>query len=182
MNMRTSKIYNRMTQYFGQSAIREYGEYSDASDFARFCESATDHDIKRVFRLCEQQLATGNQFAPTVGMLSQMGSMMTDDEYYSILDAVRQNHSASDDWRIDWIIRRHSTDIKLCSQMQLRKLVASLYRQACQRGEIQCQRHDFKLITRDTVRDKRVQCADNVLPASIQSVLDRIDNLRCASL
>lgn len=182
MNTRTSKIYNRMVQYFGSSALREYGECSDKSDFARFCESATDQDIWRVFRLCEQQLSTGNQFAPTVGMLSQMGLMMTDDDYYSILDAVRQNHSASDDWRIDWIIRRHSADIKLCSQLQLRKLVASLYRQACQRGEIQCQRHDFKLINHDTVRDKRVQCTDNALPASIQSVLERIDNLRCASL
>lgn len=182
MNLRTSKIYNRMIQYFGQSALREYGECSDKSDFARFCESATDQDIKRVFRLCEQQLAAGNQFAPTVGMLSQMWTMITDDEYYSVLDAVRNNHSVRENWRLDWIIRCHSADIKLCSQMQLRKLVAGLYRQACQRGASQCQRHDFKLINHDTVRDRRVQCADNVLPNSIQSVLDRIDNLRCARL
>ena len=182
MNLRTSRIYNRMIQYFGSSALREYGECSDKSDFARFCESATDQDIKRVFRLCEQQLATGNQFAPTVGMLSQMGSMMTDEEYYNILDAIKHNHSVRENWRLDWIIRCHSYELKLCSQMQLRKLVASLYRQACKLGKNQCQRHDFKMISHDTERDRRVQRTDNVLPREIQSRLDRIDNLRLARL
>ena len=182
MNLRTSRIYNRMIQYFGSSALREYGECSDKSDFARFCESATDHDIKRVFRICEQQLAAGNQFAPTVGMLSQMWTMITDDEYYSVIYAIRHNKQIRDNWRLDYIIRCHSYEIKLCSQMQLRKLVASLYRQASQRGEIQCQRHDFKLINHDTARDRRVQCTDNALPPNIQSVLERIDNLRCARL
>ena len=173
-----------MTLYFGSSAVREYGDCTDNSDFSKFCDSASDQNIKRVFRLCEQQLSTGNQFAPTVGALSQMSTMITDDEYYSILDAVKnsRDETTHEDWRIEWIIRRHSRDIQLSNQLQVRKLVSSLYRRACHKGEEQCRPHDIKLINHATERDMRMQCSNVGLPAHIQNIIARIDNIRQGGL
>ena len=182
MNSRTLKIYNRMLQMFGSSAVREYGELNESSDFAIFCESADNDHIKRIFRLCLQQLSTGNQFAPTLGSLSQMQLMITDEEYYQIVDSIESRKSSDTDWRIDWIIRRHSTEIKLCSALYRRRTVSNLYREACKRGEERCSRSNFKLLTCETVRDKKIQHLNFELPISLQNIVSRIDRMRQSSL
>ena len=166
-----------MLKYFGTSAIREYGEYSETGDFFRFCEHSDDETIKRVFELCEQQLARGNQFAPTVGTLSQMNLMITDTEYYTILDCVRNSDSEHENWRVDWILRRHSTDIRMTKQDLLRKTVAALYAQAVRRGRDACSRKKIALIADYSARDERVSRYDISEPNILQ-IVQRINNLR----
>ena len=132
IDARTSKIYHRLLQYFGQTAVREYGELRADSDFVRWCHATSDEHVKSAFAICEDRLASGQQFAPSLGILSQSYKMLTDERFCYIIKVIRSGVDRNDDWRIDWILRKHAQDIRLSSQNNLRKVTAMYYARACE--------------------------------------------------
>ena len=170
-----------MLQYFGPTATREYGELREGTDFVTWCRSASDDQVKKAFAICEDRLALGNQFALSIGMLSQVHKMLTDKEFCYIMQVIKSGISSHDDWRIDWIIRKHTRDIRLTHQDKLRKTVASLYARAVDLGEAACRRRQVIALCDISDRDKRLAESDVQLPENLQSIFDRIQNRRIAS-
>ena len=178
MDTRTSKIYHRMLQYFGPTASREYGELAEGTDFVTWCRTSSDEQVKKAFAICEDRLAAGNQFAPSIGMLSQTHKMLTDREFCYIMQVIRSGIPKHQDWRIDWIIRKHSKDIQLTHQDKLRKTVASLYARAVELGEDACRRRQTIALCDISDRDKRLAEKNVKLPENLQNIFDRIQNRR----
>lgn len=129
MTSKSGKIFHALSAMYGALWEREHGD-SPCEDFNRWANAITKTQYEVCRLNCQRSMISGNQFAPSLGVLMAYSITPPDLELMDALARIRDGKPKNE--IESWLVRNYSFDLRRVVESRELSMIKALYSKGVQ--------------------------------------------------